>query len=199
VSGPDSGWTKPRVLIAALLLALVAGGVTLWLVIGRSDDDSARTSTAVADPPNRPVSPPRSPDGETRPPDHGFRPLPRIEPASIVDDPDPVASADILNPIVNGWRAGDHEGITIVEAGLAGDDPSGTKGRFVVFRERERPFSQNVDLVDVRESGALRITRAPTGRRAASSAQRNGEIEFTSERGVSGTLHLADDTVTLAP
>lgn len=187
-------------LIAALLLTLVAGGVTLWLVIGRSDDDSARTSTAVAHPPSgRPVSPPGSPDGETRPPDHGFRPLPRIEPASIVDDPDPVASADILNPIVNGWRAGDHEGITIVEAGLAGDDRSGTKGRFVVFRERERPFSQNVDLVDVRESGALRITRAPTGRGAASAAQRNGEIEFTSERGVTGTLHLADDTVTIAP
>jgi hypothetical protein len=123
--------------------------------------------------------------------------LPRVEPAKIVPDPDPVVPADVLNPIVNGWRAGDRRGITLVEAGLAGNDPSGTKGRFVIFRERERPFAQNVDLVDVRGSGKLRITGAPTGRRAARSAQRRGKIEFASKRGVTGTLDLRHDRVTL--
>ena len=123
--------------------------------------------------------------------------MPHVEPAKIVTDPDPVVPADVLNPIVNGWRAGDRRGIILVEAGLAGDDPSGTTGRFVIFRERERPFIQNVDLVDVRGSGELRITEAPTGRRAARSAQRRGKIKFTSELGVTGTLDLRHDRVTL--
>jgi hypothetical protein len=187
--------------IAALLVAIVGGAVAVWLVACGSDDDSVHEARTANPPPDRSPTtthptPRRRGDNGPR---HGFSLLPRIEPAKIVPDPDPVVPADVLQPIVNGWRAGDHRGITLVEAGLAGDDPSGTKGRFVVFRERERPFAQNVDLVDVRGAGALRITRAPTGRRAANSAQRNGEIEFTSERGVSGTLHLADDTVTVAP
>jgi hypothetical protein len=103
----------------------------------------------------------------------------------------------VLQPIVNGWRAGDHRGVTLVEAGLAGDDPSGNNGRFVVFRERERPFAQNVDVVDVRGAGALRITAAPTGRRAGHWAQRRGELEFAGEEGITGTLHLRDDTLTV--
>jgi hypothetical protein len=144
---------------------------------------------------SRPAGPAAEPRGrEAR---SHYRLLPRIEPARIVTDPGPVVSADVLQPIVNAWRAGDHRGITLVEAGLAGDDPSGTKGRFVVFRERERPFAQNVDIVDVRDAGALRITHAPTGRRAARSAQRRGRIKFTGDRGITGTLHLEDDTVTL--
>jgi hypothetical protein len=199
VSGPERAWMRPRVLIAALLAVLAVGGVTVWLVTSGSDD-SARDSRTGEHPPDRSAAttqpaPRQRGDTGSRP---GYHLLPRIEPATIVPDPDPVASPDVLQPIVNGWRAGDHRGITLVEAGLAGDDPSGTKGRFVVFRERERPFAQNIDLVDVRDSGALRITRAPTGKRAGRSAQRDGEIEFTSERGVTGTLHLADDTVTVA-
>jgi hypothetical protein len=67
----------------------------------------------------------------------------------------------------------------------------------VIFRERERPFSQVLDVVDVRGAGALRITRAPTGTRAASWAQRRGNIHFIGETGLTGTLHLKDDTVTL--
>jgi hypothetical protein len=54
-----------------------------------------------------------------------------------------------------------------------------------------------VDLVDVRGSGRLRITGAPTGPQAARSARRRGEIEFTSARGITGTLDLRHDRVTL--
>jgi hypothetical protein len=177
----------------------VVGAVVVWLVVGRSDHDSGRDPKTAAGSPTR--SPTATPPAEDKRGPSGDRQryslLPRIEPAKIVPDPDPVVSADVLNPIVNAWRAGDHRGITLVEAGLAGDDPSGKKGRFVVFRERERPFAQNVDIVDVEGAGALRITRAPTGRRAARSARRRGNIEFASERGITGTLHLQDDRVTL--
>ena len=136
----------------------------------------------------------RGPESRDRP---RYKLLPHVEPAEIVPDPDPVVPAGVLDPIVNGWRAGDRRGIVLVEAGLAGDDPSQTTGRFVIFRERERPFAQNVDVVDVRGAGKLRIIGAPTGPRAARSAGRRGKIEFTSEAGVTGTLDLRHDRVTL--
>ncbi len=169
------------------------------LVAGCSDDDTRSDPQPTADPASEATAStaPARPKRRSHQARKQFKLLPRIEPAKIVPEPTPVVSADVLNPIVNGWRAGDRRGITLVEAGLAADDPSGTRGRFVVFRERERPFAQNVDLVDVRGAGALRITRAPTGRRAAGSARRRGDIEFAGERGVTGTLHLASDTVTL--
>jgi hypothetical protein len=206
MSGSERAWTRRRrLLIAALLVA--AAAATAWLVAGRSGDDSESASKAAADlairsrtatPPatRRTATPPAQDKRRARQAHPRYNLLPRIEPAKIVPDPDPVVSADVLDPIVNAWRAGDHRGITLVEAGLAGDDPSRTKGRFVVFRERERPFAQGLDIVDVRGAGALRITRAPTGRRAAHWARRRGDIEFVGERGITGTLHLQTDTVT---
>jgi hypothetical protein len=52
--------------------------------------------------------------------------------------------------------------------------------------------------VDVPDSGTLRITDAPLGPDVVSSAQREGELAFTSKRGVTGTLDLSTDTVFLA-
>jgi hypothetical protein len=173
--------------------------MTVWLVAASSDDGSDPPPSRGIDSPSRSpeatASPRRQPESRRDPPRYEL--LPRVEPAKIVPDPDPVVPADVLNPIANGWRAGDHRGITLVEAGRAGDDPSGTTGRFVIFRERERPFAQNVHVVDVRGSGTLRITGAPTGPRAPRSAQRRGKIEFTSKRGLTGTLDLRHDRVTL--
>jgi hypothetical protein len=127
----------------------------------------------------------------------GYQLLPRVEPARVVADPDPLVPADVLNPVANEWRAGDRRGITVVQAGLAGDDPSGTKGRFVIFRERERPFAQAVEVVDVPGAGGLRIGDAPTGRREARSARRHGELAFAGSRGVTGTLDLGSEQVSL--
>jgi hypothetical protein len=209
------------VAIAAAFVALASGSIAAWLIVGGSESDSPRDSQAAAAPPSRfraatrsvprereaatppaprqrPAAvPPRSRHHDETTSSQGYSLLPRIEPARIIPDPEPVAPTDVLQPIVNGWRAGDHRGITLVEAGLAGDDASGTTGRFVVFRERERPFAQNVDVVDVPGAGALRITRAPVGRRAGRRAQRRGEIEFAGEEKITGTLHLAHDTITL--
>lgn len=207
--------------IAAGFVALAIGITAASLITARSESDSPRDGWTATDPPSRSwagtpseprqdraapppalrqrrasVSPTAGSRDERRSQD-GYSLLPRVEPARIIPDPDPVVPADVLQPIVNGWRAGDHRGITLVEAGLAGDDASGTTGRFVVFRERERPFAQNVDVVDVAGAGALRITGAPTGRRAGHRAQRRGKIEFVGEKGVTGTLHLAHDRITL--
>jgi hypothetical protein len=207
------------VLIAAGFLAVAVGPTAAWLDTGASETDSPR----AADPPSRlrtatltdwrqrraapPSVPHERPAAESTPARHRdearsqgeYNPLPRREPAKIIPDPEPLVPTDVLQPIVNGWRAGDHRGITLVEAGLAGDDASGTTGRFVVFREREQPFAQNVDVVDVPGAGALRIREAPTGSRVGHRAQRYGEIEFAGEKGVTGTLHLAHDRITLDP
>jgi hypothetical protein len=53
-------------------------------------------------------------------------------------------------------------------------------------------------LIAVPGSGALRITRAPLGPKVVTSAQRRGEIQFTSRKGISGTIDLADNTATLS-
>ena len=45
-------------------------------------------------------------------------------------------------------------------------------------------------------AGALKITDAPRGLKAARAPGR-AELRFTSKNGVTGTLHLRDDTVTL--
>ena len=207
-------------LIAGGCVALAIGGTAAWLIVAGPESDSS----IAADPPTRwraaaPTAPRQrraappfpSATSHDRPAaaspaanhrdapgsQNGHSLLPRREPARIIPDPEPIVPADVLEPIVNGWRAGDHRGITLVEAGLAGDDASGSTGRFVVFRERERPFAQNVDVVDVPGAGAVRITEAPTGRRAGHRAQRRGELEFAGEEGVTGTLHLAHDRITL--
>ena len=123
--------------------------------------------------------------------------FPDTYPATIAADPDPLVSSSLMMPIVNGWGVESHHQITQVVAGLASDDRSGTKGRFAIARQRARPYSQTLDLVDVPGAGALKITHAPLGPEVVNRAQRRGNLQFVGSRGVRGTLHLKDDTVTL--
>ena len=51
--------------------------------------------------------------------------------------------------------------------------------------------------MDVPGAGALRITDAPLGREVARWAPRQAELRFTSRNGITGTLDLKDDSVTL--
>ena len=67
---------------------------------------------------------------------------------------------------------------------------SGARSDSGTRREREARYS-------VPGTGAVRITHAPLGRSAETWAQKRGDIEFKSMRGITGTLHLKDDTVTL--
>jgi hypothetical protein len=53
--------------------------------------------------------------------------------------------------------------------------------------------------VKVLGAAPLRITGAPLGRKVETGAQRSGNIRFVGARGVRGTLHLRDDSVSLNP
>ena len=115
-------------------------------------------------------------------------------PAEIVSQSQTFSSGDQLRP-VNEWHTSSHRRFTQVEAGAITGESS--VGSFVIFRYQFRSARQTARIVKVVGSGPLRITGGPEGARVEASAQRNGDIEFTGSAGVRGTLHLADDTVTL--
>jgi hypothetical protein len=105
----------------------------------------------------------------------------------------PIQPAELW-PVTNSWRVSDHKNFTAVYAG-ANPDHHGT-GRLVVFRQDFVHVKQNARDVDVQGSGPVTITSAPTGRDVGSSAQKTGEIQFRGANGVTGTLHLSNDSVT---
>ena len=100
-----------------------------------------------------------------------------------------------LWPVTNSWRVSDHKTFTAVYAGA--DPRRRDTGRLVVFRQDFIHVRQTAHDVDVHGSGPLTITGAPTGRKAGTSAQKEGELQFRGANGVTGTLHLSDDSVTL--
>jgi hypothetical protein len=46
-------------------------------------------------------------------------------------------------------------------------------------------------------AGKIEITGAPLGSKVETWAQKHGNFEFKGEHGITGTLHLKDDTVTM--
>jgi hypothetical protein len=102
-------------------------------------------------------------------------------------------SSEILIP-VNSWSVGDCHGITSVYAGAAGW--RNATGIFVIERRRGQHLRNRYIVVP--DSGATKITHAPTGPKVITSAQHRGELKFTSRRGATGTVNLADDTATLS-
>jgi hypothetical protein len=97
---------------------------------------------------------------------------------------------------VNGWIAGDCRGRTIVYAGSAGW--KGSMGLAIISRFGHGSKQLGGGFIPVSDSGPLKITRAPEGPGVVTSAQRSGDIQFTSDRGITGTIHLGDDTATLS-
>ena len=100
-----------------------------------------------------------------------------------------------LWPVRNGWQVSDHRTLTAVYAGA--DPQHRANGRLVIFRQNFIHVTQSSDKVDVVGAGPLRITRAPLGAGVQASAQRHGNLQFAGKHGISGTLHLRDDSVTL--
>jgi hypothetical protein len=98
--------------------------------------------------------------------------------------------------VVNGWVAGDCHGRTYVYAGSAGWKNSMGLADIVHFGRGSKQLPGG--FIAVPDSGPLRITRAPLGPKVVTSAQRRGEFEFTSKRGISGTIHLRDATAALS-
>jgi hypothetical protein len=124
-------------------------------------------------------------------PEHHLRSLSTL-PAVMVPGTDEVSRSVVAN-VTNGWTVGDQHQTTTVVAGAG--HPHGS-GRFVISRLRVRPFEQSTNVVRVPGAGPVSIVHAPLGPRVVHSAQR-GDIEFASTSGVTGTLHLKDDTLTL--
>ena len=107
----------------------------------------------------------------------------------------PIQPAELW-PVTNSWRVSDHEGFTAVYAGA--NPQHRDTGRLVVFRQDFIHVKQTATDVDVKGSGPVEITSAPTGTKVGTSAQRTGELQFRGENGTMGTLHLKNDTVTVA-
>jgi hypothetical protein len=106
----------------------------------------------------------------------------------------PIQPAELW-PVTNSWRVSDHKSFTAVYAGANPDHHE--TGRLVVFRQDFVHVKQTAQDVDVHGSGPVTITSAPTGHDVGTSAQRNGEIRFRGANGVTGTLHLGDDKVSV--
>jgi hypothetical protein len=116
-------------------------------------------------------------------------------PGQIDEKPHGFVSSYLVRPVVNAWRVSSRRRLTEVDAGAVGDDHS--TGVLAIFRQDFVSAHQSTNLVKVKDSGPLRIARAPVGRGAEESAQRTAEIEFVGERGVRGTLRLRDDSIRL--
>jgi hypothetical protein len=104
-----------------------------------------------------------------------------------------IATQDLW-PLKSQWQAGDCKQFTAVDAGAYAAHRA--DGLFGIVRIPARPSSQEQKLIKVPGAGALTITRAPLGPKVETWAQKRGKIQFTSKNGVTGTLHLENDTVT---
>jgi hypothetical protein len=129
-----------------------------------------------------------------------FPPFKHVEPARLLSAHDCIfISPEVFSPVLNGWRVANRGRSTIVCAGGAGADGPPTIGRFLILRTSDRLGTQDLSYIDVPNSGAVKITQAPIGRDVVTSAQRHGSLAFKGTEGVTGTLHLKDDSVTLDP
>jgi hypothetical protein len=159
------------------------------------------STTSHAGAPPNPAAPPkaRTPKG-TKPPKHlpplrGHRHTGTIPARMLGPDPQTPFSTNVLSPVRNGWQVSDHRMFTAVYAGASGSDRSA--GALAIFRQNFIQVTQKLKVVKVAGAGAVKITRAPLGKGVETSAQRHGNLHFTSSRGITGTLHLKNDTISL--
>jgi hypothetical protein len=114
-------------------------------------------------------------------------------------------SSTVQWPQNGGWEAetrGEAKQIFVLAGGdhhshVPGNGDRTRNGLIQILR------SGNVDgheqgnkFVVVHGTGAIRVTKAPVGKALPASVL-HSDIEFTSQNGVTGTLHLSDDAVTL--
>lgn len=192
VRGPCSPWA-----------CAVAAGVIAVAVAGCASGTGSQPGTTATQsgPPHSLGAPPKPRTPKSGRPEHRRPPLRghphrgTIPAKMLGPDPQTPFSTDVLYPVRNGWEVSDHRRFTGVYAGAAGNDPS--TGAFAIFRQDFVQVTQKLDLVKVAGAGPLKITRAPLGREVRTWAQRRGNLRFTSRNGITGTLHLKGDTVSL--
>jgi hypothetical protein len=134
---------------------------------------------------------PASPGNRGR---HGKHPHSLISGGKIFGPGLGFVSSSVMEPETSGWTVSSDGGNTIVVAG--GDARRPSAGLFNIIRTYYSG-QQKSDGISVSGTGAVTITKAPLGRKIVDSAQKHGELEFKSKSGITGTLHLKDDTVTL--
>jgi hypothetical protein len=193
--------------------ALLLGGIGVALVACGSGEDSSTTTTTTtsAGKPGGaggkraggggPGAPPKSRPAHPRDRHFDRPPGSRLRstyPARIIGhglaSSGPIQPEELW-PVRNGWRVSDHRTFTAVYAGA--NPRRRSTGRLVIFRQNYIRVRQTSRDVDVPGTGPLRILDAPSGKGVGRSAQRHGEIEFRGANGVTGTLHLDNDTVSV--
>ena len=141
----------------------------------------------------------------SRPADSGGQSLPPCRPGAIHERfhgrllpgiPDGLgATAENLWPQNNIWLMHVCHHFTAVGAGA--DPDSHENGRFTIYRRTPHRRRGVVKTVEVPDAGALTITKAPTGRKVVTPGQAQDRIEFKGKSGITGALHLENDSVEL--
>jgi hypothetical protein len=205
--------TGRRRLLAGLALVVALGALAVGVVVNASDTTFESTTTTksryakrLEHRENKHLSPrerrerfKRLFDGAERCKNHQSAPrtIPAqmLGPNSATDTP-----ASVLWPVRNGWVVGDCHRETWVWVGgtVLADYLKNyrSNGRFIISRSGFPPPRDHA-TVDVPNSGPLKIINAPLGPDVVTSAQ-SGQLPFASKRGITGTLDLSADTVTLS-
>jgi hypothetical protein len=124
-----------------------------------------------------------------------YGPAPAISGGKMLGAGAGFVSNEVMEPETSGWTVTSHASDTVVVAG--GDARHRSDGLFSIIRSSYLTGRQRINDVPVRGSGPVTIIKAPLGPKIVVSAQKHGDIEFKGKSGVTGTLHLKDDTVTL--
>lgn len=111
--------------------------------------------------------------------------------AQLSQGPCVTASNKVIVAQTSNWLAETPSRSTQVCAGALPED--GSVGLISIGRD----WGGESAAVEIPGSGAVTLTEAPEGRAATHWAQKRGKLGFTSENGISGTLHLRTDTITL--
>jgi len=203
---------RRRLVGAACGIAAIVFAISVWGCGSGASSEStttqAQSTTTHARPPHRkpqapanPTAPPQvtTPKG-VKPPKHlpplrGHRHTGTIPARMLGPDPQTPFSTNVISPVRNGWVVSDHRRFTAVYAGASGSDRS--TGALAIFRQNFIQVTQKLKVVKVAGAGTVKITRAPLGKGVETSAQRHGNIRFSGGRGITGTLHLKTDKISL--
>ena len=117
-------------------------------------------------------------------------------PAHVLPPESPIPVSPALIRVRNSWLVSDGRTLVAVYAGEAGNDPA--RGRLAVVRQNLVFGNQRQDVVPAGRAGAVELTQVPLGAAVETSAQ-HGDLSFVSAGGRTGVLHLATDTVAVAP
>jgi hypothetical protein len=193
--------TRRGIVTGGVVLLVLAGGAGIAVAVGSSGAPSTVVETVGTGLYSKTVQhvvmpAPAGITGVNAP-----GPGPTI-PAGMLPTDAPVPLPPSLINVTNAWEVADGNQLVSVYAGSAGDNPS--TGRFVIIRQQFPPGGQTVNVVDVPNSGAVKLVNAPSsatppapGAGAGSASPVfTASIPYAAAAGTSGSLSLSNDTAT---